>query len=59
MRRFSSQHHHLYPNGTVTVEDGLLGAGLGAALTREQGRWVGVPVGAAAGAMVGCQVDGG
>ena len=38
---------------------GLLGAGAGAALSRGNGRWIGVPVGAAAGALVGCQVDGG
>ena len=42
-----------------SVIGGLLGAGLGAALSRDKGRWVGVPVWAAAGAMVGCQVDGG
>ena len=41
------------------VIGGLLGAGVGAALSRDQGRWVGVPLGAAAGALVGCQVDGG
>jgi len=42
-----------------SVIGGLIGAGLGAALSRDEGRWVGVPFGAAAGAMVGCQVDGG
>ena len=42
-----------------SVIGGLLGAGVGAALTGGSGRWVGVPVGAAAGALVGCQVDGG
>ena len=38
---------------------GLLGAGLGAVLSRGNGRWIGVPVGGAAGALIGCQVDGG
>jgi outer membrane lipoprotein SlyB len=42
-----------------SVIGGLLGAGLGAALSRGDGRWVGVPVGGAAGALLGCQVDGG
>ena len=37
----------------------LLAAGVGTALSRDNGRWVGVHVGAAAGALVGCQVDGG
>ena len=34
-------------------------AGLGAVLSRGEGRWIGVPLGTAAGALVGCQVDGG
>ena len=42
-----------------SVIGGLVGAGLGAALSRGSGRWVGVPLGGAAGALVGCQVDGG
>lgn len=42
-----------------SVIDGLVGAGLGAALSRGDGRWIGVPVGGAAGALIGCQVDGG
>ena len=42
-----------------SVLGGLIGAGLGAALSRGEGRWVGVPLGGAAGALVGCQVDGG
>ena len=42
-----------------SVIGGLLGAGLGAALSRGNGRWVGVPLGGAAGALLGCQVDGG
>lgn len=42
-----------------SVIGGLLGAGLGAALSRGDGRWIGVPLGGAAGALIGCQVDGG
>lgn len=42
-----------------SVLGGLIGAGLGAVLSRGEGRWVGVPLGGAAGVLVGCQVDGG
>ncbi|MEB3169250.1 MAG: glycine zipper 2TM domain-containing protein [Synechococcaceae cyanobacterium] len=38
---------------------GLAGAGVGAAITNGSSRWIGVPLGAAAGALVGCQIDGG
>ncbi|MFL0727788.1 MAG: glycine zipper 2TM domain-containing protein [Prochlorococcus sp.] len=38
---------------------GLLSAGIGGAISRGNGRWIGVPVGAATGALLGCQVDGG
>ena len=38
---------------------GLLGVGLGAALSRGNGRWIGMPLGGVAGALIGCQVDGG
>ena len=42
-----------------SILGGLLGSAAGAALSRGDGRWIGVPVGGAAGAMLGCQVDGG
>ena len=42
-----------------SVIGGLLGAGLGAMLSRGNGRWIGVPLGGAAGVLLGCQVDGG
>ena len=42
-----------------SVIGGLLGAGLGAMLSRGNGRWIGVPIGGAAGVLLGCQVDGG
>jgi uncharacterized protein YcfJ len=42
-----------------SVIGGLLGAGIGAVLSKGEGRWIGVPLGGAAGALVGCQVDGG
>ena len=37
----------------------LLGGGIGGAVSRGEGRWIGVPGGAVAGALIGCQVDGG
>ncbi len=37
----------------------LLGGGIGGAVSREEGRWVAVPGGAVAGALIGCQIDGG
>ncbi len=42
-----------------TLVGGLLGAGLTMAGTRGRDRWWAVPAGGAAGAMVGCQIDGG
>ena len=42
-----------------SVIGGLIGAGLGAVLSRGDGRWIGVPMGGAAGALIGCQMDGG
>lgn len=70
-RRQWNRHDDVYYQGTRvsnpdtnsciegSVIGGLLGAGLGAALSRGDGRWIGVPVGGAAGALIGCQVDGG
>ena len=42
-----------------TVLGGLLGAGIGGMASRGDGRWLAVPGGAVAGAMIGCQIDGG
>ena len=42
-----------------TIAGGLVGAGLGAVVTQGRGRWLGVPVGAVGGALLGCQIDGG
>ena len=38
---------------------GLLGAGVTMSATRGKDRWWAVPAGGAAGAMIGCQIDGG
>ena len=31
----------------------------GAALSRDEGRWIGIPLGIVGGSMIGCQIDGG
>lgn len=38
---------------------GLLGAGLATSGSRGKDRWWAIPAGGAAGAMIGCQIDGG
>ena len=42
-----------------TIAGGLIGAGIGGLATRGRARWLGVPVGAVGGALLGCQIDGG
>tara|TARA_Y100001978_G_scaffold178662_1_gene172942 strand:- start:20 stop:370 length:351 start_codon:yes stop_codon:yes gene_type:complete len=42
-----------------SVIGGLLGAGLALSGTRGKDRWWAVPAGGSAGALIGCQVDGG
>ncbi len=42
-----------------TLIGGLLGAGLAASGSRGKDSWWAIPAGGAAGAMVGCQIDGG
>mgnify|MGYP001212634987 CR=1 FL=1 len=42
-----------------SVIGGLLGAGVTMSATRGKDRWWAVPAGGAAGAMIGCQIDGG
>lgn len=41
------------------VLGGISGAGLGAALSRKEGRLWAIPLGIVSGSMVGCQIDGG
>ena len=41
------------------IAGALLGGGLGGAISRKEGRWWAVPIGAVTGAAIGCQVDGG
>ena len=42
-----------------SVLGGILGAGAGAALSRDDGRLWAIPLGIVGGSMIGCQVDGG
>ena len=59
--KHSSKAQNVDDNSCIegSVIGGLLGTAAGAALSRGDGRWIGVPVGGAAGALIGCQVDGG
>ena len=41
------------------VLGGLVGAAGGAALSRDEGNLIGIPLGIVSGALIGCQVDGG
>ena len=41
------------------VLGGIAGGGIGAALSRDEGNLIGIPLGIVGGAMVGCQIDGG
>jgi len=41
------------------IAGGLLGGGIGAAMSRGDGRWWAIPTGIVTGAMIGCDIDGG
>ena len=42
-----------------SVIGGIAGAAAGAALSRDEGMFIGIPLGIVGGALVGCQIDGG
>ena len=66
-----SHHHHIPTpkkpaqrtddNSCIegSVLGGIAGGGLGAALSKGDGRWWAIPSGIVGGALVGCQIDGG
>ena len=41
------------------IAGGLLGGGIGAALSRGDGRWWAIPLGAVLGSRIGCEIEGG
>tara|TARA_Y100001970_G_scaffold116344_1_gene144818 strand:+ start:457 stop:633 length:177 start_codon:yes stop_codon:yes gene_type:complete len=41
------------------IAGGLLGGGLGAAISRGDGRWWAIPLGAVVGSHIGCEAAGG
>ena len=41
------------------IAGGLLGGGVGAALSRGDGRWRAIPLGAVLGSRIGCEIEGG
>ena len=45
--------------GDGKIAGGLLGGGLAAAISRGDGRWWAVPLGAVVGSRIGCDIDGG
>jgi uncharacterized protein YcfJ len=69
VRCSGNRHSHNVPQNTHQTDrnsciegsilGGIAGGGLGAALSRGDGRWWAIPLGIVGGSMVGCQVDGG
>ena len=51
-----------YDNNDCTdgkIAGGLVGGGVGAALSRGDGRWWAIPLGAVLGSRIGCEIEGG
>ena len=42
-----------------TFSSRILGGGVGAALSRDEGRWWAIPLGVVTGSAIGCDIDGG
>ena len=45
--------------GDGKIAGGLLGGGIAAAISRGEGRWWAIPLGAVVGSHIGCDIDGG
>ena len=61
-RQYIPQNQHQIDNNSCiegSILGGIAGGGLGAVLSRGDGRWWAIPLGIVGGSMVGCQVDGG
>lgn len=60
-RIIRQEHYQTDDNSCIegSILGGIAGGGLGAALSRGNGRWWAIPLGIVGGSMVGCQVDGG
>jgi hypothetical protein len=61
-RQYVPQNQHQTDDNSCiegSILGGIAGGGLGAALSRGDGRWWAIPLGIVGGSMVGCQVDGG
>ena len=60
-RPVTQTHHNEDNNSCIegAILGGLLGGGIGGAISRGDGRYVGIPGGVVAGALIGCQLDGG
>ena len=41
------------------VAGAILGGGIGAALSQDEGRWLAIPLGVVTGSAIGCDIDGG
>ena len=51
-----------YDNNDCTdgkIAGGLVGGGVGAAISRGEGRWWAIPLGAVLGSRIGCEIEGG
>ena len=61
-RRTVVERHYEVDDNDCTdgkIAGGILGGGLGAALSRGDGRWWAIPLGVVGGSMIGCDIDGG
>ena len=68
-QRTTQQLPTIRPSGVQTYDNnsciegsilgGIAGGAAGAALSRDEGNFIGIPLGIVGGALIGCQIDGG